>query len=132
MRLEFAQAVPVVPLMGFPGARLTYTTIKQNHEDAGVQLESLKSLYDRHHPDALLTMMDLTVEAEALALKILKEEDASFTVLEHPVETETDVARLKMPDVARDGRIPLFVDVVKKMDAHFDCLKLLMLRDLIL
>ncbi len=116
--------VPVAPLMGFPGAQLSGTTIKENLEDAATQVESLKSLYERYSPAAMFTMMDLTLEAEALGLRLLKPEDASYTVLEHPIEKEADLLKLKIPNPAKDARMPMVLDVVKRMHESFACLNI--------
>jgi uroporphyrinogen decarboxylase len=112
---------PVAPLMGFPGARLTGTAIMQNLENAEVQYQSLEALYRRYRPDAMITMMDLSVEAEAIGLNVVKPDNASYTVKEHPVKTDEDLQGLKVPDPLKDGRMPVFLDVVRKMKAGFDC-----------
>ena len=112
---------PVVPLMGFPGTRLTKTTIRENLEDAEMHFESLKALYLKYRPDAMLTMMDLSIEAEALGISVIKPEDASYTVKEHPIRTREELKGLKVPDPLKDGRLPLYLEVVRKMKASFDC-----------
>jgi uroporphyrinogen decarboxylase len=43
-------------------------------------------------------------------------------VIEHPVETESDILKLKTPDPIKDGRMPLYLGVVKEMHCHFACL----------
>lgn len=62
--------VPVAPLMGLPGIQLTYTTVKENLENAEVQFETIKKLKERFEPDIVFPFMDLSVEAEALGLEI--------------------------------------------------------------
>ncbi len=115
------EGVPVIPLMGFPGIQLSSTNIKENLEDADIQFESLKQLYNRFQPDGMFTMMDLTVEAEALGLETLKPENSSFTIIEHPLKNREDLKKIKMPDTAKAGRMPLMQDVVKKMAGNFRC-----------
>lgn len=127
MNAEFwncSHRVPVVPLMGFPGANLTGTTIKQNLEDADIHFNSIEQLYKKYHPDAMIFMMDLTIEAEAIGLKVLKPEDASYTVIEHPVICESDIERFIIPDPSVSGRMPLMINVMKKMSKSFDCKKI--------
>lgn len=111
--------LPIVPLMGFPGIQLTNTTIKQNLEDAQIQFETIKALKKRFDPDAMLVMMDLSVEAEALGLKISKPDDESYTVIEHPIKSVDELKKLKVPNPLKDGRMPLFVKVVKRMAKEF-------------
>jgi uroporphyrinogen decarboxylase len=113
--------VPVAPLMGFPGIQLTGTKIKENLEDAEIQFKTLNELYKRFQPDAMFYMMDLSVEAEALGLRVLKPETSSFTVIEHPVIDRSDLNNLVIPDPEKDGRMPLFLKLVKMMSSSFTC-----------
>ncbi|WP_052877863.1 uroporphyrinogen decarboxylase family protein [Thermoanaerobacter wiegelii] len=105
--------------MGFPGIQLTNTTIKQNLEDAQTQFKTIKALKEKFNPDAVLYMMDLSVEAEALGLKINKPENESYTVSEHPITNIEELRKLKIPNPLKDGRMPLFVEVTKKMAKEF-------------
>jgi len=114
-------SVPVAPLMGFPGIQLTKTTIKENLEDAEIQFNTLNELYKRFQPDAMFYMMDLSVEAEALGLRVLKPENSSFTVIEHPVEDRSALKKLVIPDPEKDGRMPLFLKLVKMMSTNLMC-----------
>lgn len=109
----------VIPLMGFPGIQLTNTTIKQNLEDAQTQFKTLKAIKERFDPDGMLYMMDLSVEAEAVGLKIKKPENESYTVLEHPIKDINALKELKLPDPSKDGRMPLFIDLMERMAKEF-------------
>jgi len=62
--------VPVIPLLGAPGTQLSNTTLRDNLTDPSIQLRSINLLIERFQPDGIFTFMDLTVEAEALGLKI--------------------------------------------------------------
>lgn len=111
--------MPVAPLMGFPGIQLTKTSIKKNLEDADVQFNTLRKLKQKFNPDAMFFMMDLSVEAEALGLKIRKPENESYTVIEHPIRNIEDLKDLFIPDPYKDARMPLFLDVIKRMSKEF-------------
>lgn len=113
--------IPVVPLMGFPGASLTDTTIKQNLEDEKIHFKSLDALYKKYQPDAMITMMDLSVEAESIGLSVLKPDNASYTVNEHPIQSREQLEILKYPDPKKDGRMPLWINVVRDMKVKFTC-----------
>ena len=80
------KGILTAPLMGLPGVRLTNTKINENYEDADIQFRSLKALYDKYHPNFMFNMMDLSLEAESLGLKILKPDDAPYTIIEHPIK----------------------------------------------
>lgn len=114
-------AFPVVPLMGFPGSRLTNTTVKQNLENDKAHFQSLAALYNMYHPDAMITMMDLSVEAEAIGISVIKPEDESYTVNEHPIQTFEQLQKLIVPNPQKDGRMPYWINVVKKMKIEFEC-----------
>jgi uroporphyrinogen decarboxylase len=120
-KLRFNGGRPIVPLMGLPGCLATQTTVRHNLEDASTQFESLKFLHDHFRPDAMITMMDLTVEAEALGLEIWKPEDNSYSILDHPIKTLADLKMLKAPDPEKSARMPIFLDVVERMNRAFDC-----------
>jgi MtaA/CmuA family methyltransferase len=58
--------------------------------------------------------MDLTAEAEALGLPVRFSEDGPPSITEHPVGTLERLGSLSVPDPSRDGRLPIFVDVVAR------------------
>jgi uroporphyrinogen decarboxylase len=117
----YRKEIKIAPLMGFPGIQLTKTNISQNMEDAEIQIQSLEALYKKYAPDAMFMMMDLTVEAEALGLKILKPQNAAYSVAEHPVRDGVDLGKLRVPNPQRDGRMPLMSEIIKRMKLSFNC-----------
>jgi uroporphyrinogen decarboxylase len=108
--------------MGLPGVRLTNTKINENYEDADIQFRSLKALYDKYHPNFMFNMMDLSLEAESLGLKILKPDDAPYTIVEHPIKNEHDLGKLDIPHPKKNGRMPIASKVIRKMHKGFDCI----------
>ena len=91
--------IPVAPLMGLPGIQLTNSTIKQNLEDADIQFETVKKLKERFEPDIVFPVIDLSVEAEALGLKIKKPDNESYSVREHPISSIGHLKQLSIPDL---------------------------------
>lgn len=124
MKLPALAGIPVAPLMGYQGAGLTGTSIKDNLENADVQFRSLMALYEKFKPDAVFTIMDLTLEAEALGLKVLKPDNSAYSVAEHPIKTKEDLEKLRLPDPSISGRMPVLVNVMEKMSAGLDCCKI--------
>ena len=53
--------------------------------------------------------MDLTVEAEALGAKISFSTNESPSVAGHIISSEQDLKNLPIPDPAKAGRMPLFL-----------------------
>jgi len=114
------KGILTAPLMGLPGVRLTNTKISENYEDADIQFRSLKALYDKYHPNFMFNMMDLSLEAESLGLKILKPDDVPYTIIEHPIKNERDLGKLHIPNPKKNGRMPIASKVIRKMHKSFD------------
>jgi len=112
---EDFQAVPVVPLLGFPGSQITRSTIKQNVFNSGVHFRSLLGLADRFQPDMLFPMMDLTLEANALGASVRYDLMAPPSVDAHLITTEEDLEGVYAVDILRDGRITAFLETMELM-----------------
>jgi len=104
---------PVIPLVGYPGAQLTQSTIKQNMFNAELQARSLYKMIEYCRPDAVFTMMDLSVEAGALGLPVRFPLSESATVEWHPVKTVSDLDQYKVVDPMYDGRVWVFLETVR-------------------
>lgn len=107
--------IPVIPLMGAPGARLTGTKLRQNLTDAETQFSSLMALVDRFSPDAVFPFMDLTVEAEAVGLPIEFPQNEPPSVREHPVKNRKDLDALSSCRRGIGGRMPVFLKTIEKL-----------------
>ncbi len=115
---EIVQASPrrlAVPLMGSVGSRLTGQKLGDCLQDPAKHLECLRALVEVFNPDALFPIMDLTLEAEALGLAIAFAEDEAPSVAEHPVKSHDDLMRLAVPDPMKNGRMPLWLEVIGGM-----------------
>ncbi|MEW5735383.1 MAG: uroporphyrinogen decarboxylase family protein [Thermodesulfobacteriota bacterium] len=112
--------VPVVPLLGFPGVRLTGQSVRSCLSDSAKLAAVARAIRRRFSPDAVFLLMDLTVEAQALGTEIHMPEDDTPSVAAHPVKTLDDVARLAPPDPGRDGRMPVFVDAARLLAGDGD------------
>jgi uroporphyrinogen decarboxylase len=110
----------VIPLAGYPGVRLTRSTLKQNEFNAELQARSLYKLVERTLPDGVFTMMDLSVEANALGLPVRFPLGESATVEWHPVERVADLDQFKVIDPMYDGRIWVFLETVRLLARRLD------------
>ncbi len=106
---------PVMPLMGYPGMRLTNTSIKLNEFNWGVQSWSIHELYHRFRPDGVFLLMDLAVEASALGLQVRFPLLDSPSVEIHPVREELDLDQFIVADVLKDGRVMAFVEAARQL-----------------
>ncbi len=112
-----------VPLMGYPGSRLTQTTLKQNSFNWGVHCWSLFELVNTLEPDGIFFMMDLSVEAGALGVPVRYALDDSPTVEQHMVKTSNDLTQFMSLDILKDARILMFLKTMEWMAKNFTCLK---------
>jgi MtaA/CmuA family methyltransferase len=113
-------ARPVIPLVGYPGIAATGHSVADVLTAREPHMESLMFLEDRYHPPCLFHVMDLTVEAEALGLSVRFAEDGPPSVTEHPIDTLEKLGSLSVPDPKKDGRLPLFLDVVSRVAMNID------------
>lgn len=105
----------VVPLMGYPGAELTGSTLRQNGFNAELHFRSLYKLADLVAPDAIFHMMDLSLEAGAVGLQVRYPLDESATVEFHPVRTVSDLDQYKVLDPLFDARLRSYLDTTRLM-----------------
>ena len=105
-----------LPVLSFPCVQLMGITVKQLISDSTLQAEGMKIINDRVDSIASLSMMDLSVEAEAFGSQIRKPDDEVPTVLGRIIETAEDADNLKVPDVncARTGLYVKAVEIASK------------------
>lgn len=109
----------VMPLVFFPGVKLTHSTIRQNEFNAKLQFETLQKLHSLLQPDGMFYMMDLSVEAGALGLPVRYPANESSTVESHPIKKPADLATLKVLDPLEDCRVKVFLEVTQRMHENF-------------
>jgi uroporphyrinogen decarboxylase len=110
----------VVPLMGFPGANLTQTSLRDNLFDAETHASSILALANTHRPDMVFPMMDLAVEAGALGVHVDFPENDSPTVIEHPVRRVSDLARFRDADILTHPRLVSFLETLRHLRKALD------------
>ena len=109
-----------IPLMGITGTRLSKHSLREHLTNSKIQSNTLQLMYNKFHPDGIFTFMDLTVEAEALGLKIIFPEHDTPSVSEHPVKNGTALNNLKAGYNGINSRMNVFVDVVRELSSELD------------
>ncbi|MCX5867432.1 MAG: uroporphyrinogen decarboxylase family protein [Proteobacteria bacterium] len=107
----------VIPLAGYPGIKLTGSSVRETLENPELQVRSLKVLFDRIQPDGILPIMDLTVEAQALGVKIQMPDQEAPSVVDHPLKSPSDLQSLTVPDPIKSGRMPVYLRVAELLKA---------------
>lgn len=105
----------VAPLLGYPGARLTHSSLKQNEFNPALHAATMSQIVKRFAPDAAFFMMDLSLEAGALGLPVRYPLFESPTVEEHPVKEAEDLDRLRVVDPLEDARVRGYIRVMELM-----------------
>ena len=102
-----------MPVLSFPAITLMDISVKTLVSDPELQAKGMKMIADRCPTSASVSMMDLSVEAEAFGSAINVSDDEVPTVVGTLVETEEDVETLEVPSPT-SGRTGLYVQAVKK------------------
>ena len=103
-----------MPVLSFPCIQPMGITVKQLISDSALQAEGMKLISGRTDCLVSLSMMDLSVEAEAFGSQIRKSDDEVPTVIGRIIETEEDAVRLKLPPVT-GGRTALYIKAIENV-----------------
>jgi len=88
-------------------------TVRELISSSDLQAKGMKAVADRVSAAASLSMMDLSVEAEAFGSKIAVSDDEVPTVIGRIIESPEDADALKIPDV-HAGRTGKYVRAIEK------------------
>lgn len=109
-------AAPVkkpLPLLSFPCVQLMDITVQQLISDSALQAKGMKLVADRVNAAASVSLMDLSVEAEAFGSAIHISEDEVPTVVGAIVSDEDEADALEIPQVGA-GRTGLCVEALRQ------------------
>jgi uroporphyrinogen decarboxylase len=104
----------VVPLMGFPGVRLTGTSIKLAQQNFGEHYKAIRKLALTYRPDVIFPLMDLSVEANANGRYTVFPKNDSATVPKDRFDL-ADLDRLRRIKFAFDSRVISNIETVKHL-----------------
>jgi uroporphyrinogen decarboxylase len=105
----------VAPLAGYPGVRLIGRSVREAVNDPALQLEALLALEERLAPDVVFTLLDLTVEAEALGLEVDFFERKPPNLADQALPVLERFYELELPDPERAARMPVFLQVAEDL-----------------
>ena len=118
LRRKRADRVPTTVLIGPYCSRLTRYSVREILTDARKSAEAHLAFHDRFMPDSLIVYNDIYLEAEAVGCELEFPENG----ISHPkcalLGDKTKLARLKVPDPRKDGRIPYFIEVCQRVSAQ--------------
>ncbi len=88
-----------LPVLSFPGTQLIGKNVEELVNDGHLQALCMKAIADRFDTAASVSLMDLSVEAEAFGAKVLYSPDEVPTVQGALIEDEEQADALKIPEV---------------------------------
>lgn len=115
LRHEPVDAIPWVPFAGVHAGKLVGHSAREVLTDADKLFEALLAVNRTYGPDGQPVLFDLQVEAEILGCELLWADKAPPTVASHPLAADLEVPTY-LPE-AGDGRLPMILDVMRRMKA---------------
>lgn len=110
--LKKQKAKKALPVLSFPGVQLLGITVKEMIESSENQANCMKAIADKFDCAASVSLMDLSVEAQAFGSTIKFSDDEVPTVIGSIVDTQEEAENLKVPDVG-DGRTGVCVKAIE-------------------
>ena len=118
LRHEKTDEVPWVPFAGIHAGKLKGYSAKEVLTDPDKLFESLMEVKKVYAPDGMPIVFDLQIEAEILGCDMLWADFNPPSVKSHPFGSEKGIpCQCKIP-TKEDGRIPMILDVMRKMKAE--------------
>lgn len=102
-----------MPILSFPAIQLMGIGVKELISNADNQAQGMKMIADRTDALASVSMMDLSLEAEAFGSAIRVSDDEVPTVVGSIVNTIDDAEALKIPPLSA-GRINNYLSAIKQ------------------
>ncbi len=116
-RHEATERPPWVPFAGVHAGLLKGYTATEVLKDADKLMESLTEVHRLYMPDGMPVCFDLQLEAEILGCELLWADDNPPSVASHPLEGTDEIPTKKLAKT--DGRIPIIMDVAKRLKEKF-------------
>jgi len=100
-----------MPILSFPGVQLTGITVRELVNSGRLQAECMKAVANRWDMLASVSLMDLSVEAEAFGSPVLFSDVETPTVSSAIVKSSNDLSNLILPKIG-DGRTHQYIETI--------------------
>ncbi len=108
-----------MPILSFPSVSLLNVSVRELTTNGELQAKGMKLIADRHDTLACVSMMDLSVEAEAFGAEVRFSDDEVPTVVGAKVTSLEKAQSLVVPSVTQ-GRCMQYVNAIKKAKELID------------
>ena len=102
-----------MPILSFPSVQLLGCTVQELVSDSSLQAKGMKAIADRVDACAAVSMMDLSVEAQAFGAEARITDDEVPTIVNHIVETQEEADALEVPEVGA-GRTGIYIEAIRQ------------------
>jgi uroporphyrinogen decarboxylase len=103
------------PLLGFPAVKAAGTTIKLAQQNADEHMKVIRRIHKLWAPDVIFSLMDLSVEANALGRETVFPPFEAATVMNFDYERDRDLPMFRGINVLDDGRLRSYVETQWRM-----------------
>lgn len=111
------EQIPWVPFAGVHAGKLLGFTAKEVLVDGEKLFKSLLETNKIYKPCGQPVVFDLQIEAEILGCDLLWADDNPPSVQTHPLSEDTEIPTLSSLPTAESGRLPMVLDVMRRMKA---------------
>lgn len=108
-----AETKQAMPVLSFPAIQKMKITVAELINDSDKQAEGMKIIADAFPTAASVSLMDLSLEAEAFGSQIRVADDEVPTVIGSIVSEEEDADALQIPKIGA-GRTQIYIDAIEK------------------
>jgi uroporphyrinogen decarboxylase len=108
-----AEVKKPMPVLSFPSISLLGVSVVDLISNSDLQAKGMKMIADKCDTAAAVSMMDLSIEAEAFGAEIRVPEDEVPTVIGKLINTVEDAEKLAVPTVGQ-GRTGLYIEAIGK------------------
>lgn len=115
---SFTDRVPVYPITSLINAKVGGITIKEYLTNPKKFAQAVVASYERFHGDVVTMMADLVMETEACGSTVAMPEDDLAYVTKHILDDKKKLARMKVPDPMKDGRLPYYIEGLSRARRH--------------
>lgn len=102
-----------MPILSFPCAQLLGVSVNELVKSSDLQAKGMKAIADRCNTLASVSMMDLSVEAEAFGSTVRFSDDEVPTIVGSIVKSYDDAENLEVPD-AKSARCGEYIQAIAK------------------
>lgn len=102
-----------MPILSFPVIQLMGISVNELINDSETQAKAMKLVADHNDSLASVSMMDLSLEAEAFGAEIMVNDNEVPAVIGSLVKTQEDADNLAIPEIGA-GRTQLYIDAMSR------------------